>query len=155
MAKFYSKMAKAVDVAKYLIIRSMKDEYNDLTNLKLQKLCYYAQGVYSKLTNGKRLFEEEIEAWRHGPVIKKVYKEFLKQNGILKISEDYDNLNLTQKEKDAISDCYEFFSQYSAWKLSEMTRSEIPWKKHYEEGMNNVISFDDIRDFFDKALNVN
>lgn len=46
-----------------------------ITNLKLQKLLYYAQGVFSALT-GEFLFEEDFVAWEHGPVIESIYHEF-------------------------------------------------------------------------------
>ena len=82
-------MAKAIDVAKYLIIRATKDE-DPITHMKLQKLCYYALGVFSKLSNGEKLFNENVEAWPHGPVIRDVYKLFSESgSNLLMISEDY------------------------------------------------------------------
>jgi len=39
-----------------------------LSNLKLQKLLYYAQAWHLALY-GISLFDEEFEAWIHGPVI--------------------------------------------------------------------------------------
>ena len=49
-------------------------EHNDapLSNLKLQKLLYYAQGHYLG-DHAKPLFEDEIEAWVHGPVVRSIY----------------------------------------------------------------------------------
>lgn len=35
--------------------------------MKLQKLCYYAQGY--ALAEGFELFPEDLQAWQHGPVI--------------------------------------------------------------------------------------
>jgi uncharacterized phage-associated protein len=46
-----------------------------MSNLKLQKLMYYAQGFSLVLFN-KPLFPERIEAWIHGPVIPAVYHKY-------------------------------------------------------------------------------
>ncbi len=146
-------MASALDVAKYMIIRAKKDKDDyDLTPLKLQKLCYYALGVYSKRYN-KKLFDEDVEAWRYGPVIRSVYN-FATPDNILNFSEDYDDLDLDIDERNTIDEAYVYFSQYSAWKLSEMTHSEAPWKDNHQSGSKNVIPFDDIHSYFDKALTI-
>ncbi|MDR1041446.1 MAG: DUF4065 domain-containing protein [Deltaproteobacteria bacterium] len=50
-----------------------------LTHLKIQKLLYYAQGwhmVYCDLP----LFEDNIHAWKYGPVVETVY-QLLKHRG--------------------------------------------------------------------------
>ena len=46
-----------------------------LTNLKLQKLVYYAQAWYLALTD-EPLFDGEFEAWVHGPVNYHLYKKY-------------------------------------------------------------------------------
>jgi uncharacterized phage-associated protein len=47
-----------------------------LSPMKLQKLCYYAQGLYMATHNGALLFEEDFEAWTFGPVVRSLYHEF-------------------------------------------------------------------------------
>ena len=147
-------MAKAIDVAKYMIIRAMKDD-DPITNMKVQKLCYYALGVYSKLYSGKKLFEEDIEAWQHGPVVREVYKEYARRVNAITIPDDYSDLRLNEYEKKAVDITYTYFSQYSAWRLREMTHAESPWKRNYEENKKNLIPFEDIRVFFDKSITIN
>ena len=46
-------------------------------NLKLQKLVYYAQAWHLALRDVP-LFEEDFEAWVHGPVIPALYQEYKK-----------------------------------------------------------------------------
>src|SRR5437016_8859052 len=46
-----------------------------ISNLKLQKLLYYAQAWYLALHN-EPLFPESIEAWVHGPAVPPVYGKF-------------------------------------------------------------------------------
>ena len=66
-------MPSAVDVARYFLAQSDDDAGDIISNLKLQKLLYYAQGVTLALT-GKPLFSDPIEAWQHGPVVPSVYR---------------------------------------------------------------------------------
>ena len=61
----------AFDVANYFL---SIPEYEDLTNLKLQKLVYYAQGIHLAIY-GKPLFNEAIKAWEHGPVVPELYRK--------------------------------------------------------------------------------
>ena len=55
-------MLSAQDIADYLLAFVNRDEGELLSNLKLQKLLYYAQGFYLALYD-KPLFEDRIEAW--------------------------------------------------------------------------------------------
>ena len=63
----------------------------EITQLKLMKLIYLAYGWYIAITH-KRLFEEHIQAWRHGPVIESIYHEFkhFKRNPIDAFSITFD-----------------------------------------------------------------
>jgi len=56
-------------------IQKSKDENVVLDPLKLQKLLYYAYGWYLAIKD-KQLFAEKIGAWRYGPVIQNIYREF-------------------------------------------------------------------------------
>ena len=46
-----------------------------LSPMKIQKLVYFANG-WNLAIRGKRLIDEDVEAWRHGPVIRSLYREF-------------------------------------------------------------------------------
>ncbi|MGU9987360.1 MULTISPECIES: Panacea domain-containing protein [unclassified Rickettsia] len=65
----------AIDVAKYLLILVDREAGDAITQLKLQKLMYIAQGIHLVLYD-KPLFKEEIEASQHGPVVRELYHEF-------------------------------------------------------------------------------
>ncbi|MDR1081312.1 MAG: DUF4065 domain-containing protein [Deltaproteobacteria bacterium] len=62
----------AVAVANWFIGRN-REENGDLTHLKLQKLLYFAQGWHLAY-NDVPLFEDPIEAWKYGPVVRPVYR---------------------------------------------------------------------------------
>ncbi|MDR1041744.1 MAG: DUF4065 domain-containing protein [Deltaproteobacteria bacterium] len=61
----------AIAVANWFIERNRK-ESGDLTHLKLQKLLYFAQGWHLAYYDVP-LFEDPIEAWKYGPVVRSVY----------------------------------------------------------------------------------
>ncbi|MFD2419431.1 Panacea domain-containing protein [Amycolatopsis pigmentata] len=65
----------ASTVAKWFVAWAEADDEATLSNLKLQKLLYYAQGHYLALT-GRPLFDDEIQAWSHGPVVPAVYRQW-------------------------------------------------------------------------------
>ena len=59
----------------YIIKILNKKVVTDLTNLKLQKLLYCAYGVHLALFSEK-LFNDQIQAWKLGPVVPIIYQEF-------------------------------------------------------------------------------
>ena len=67
-------MYDAIDVARYVINYS-QEIGSPVSNLKLQKILYFIQGIYLS-TLDKPCFSDDIEAWGFGPVISDVYHEF-------------------------------------------------------------------------------
>ena len=55
-------MATVFDAAKFILERK-----GQMSTMKLQKLCYYAQ-VWSLVWDDYPLFDEDFEAWANGPV---------------------------------------------------------------------------------------
>ena len=72
-------MANVFDVADFFIDIANKNTDDTLTNLKLNKLLYYAQGEYLART-GKPLFDDEIQAWDYGPVVPVIYYKYKRNN---------------------------------------------------------------------------
>ena len=56
-------------------LKKAAEEQIPMTQLKLIKLVYIAYGWVLAVLD-KKLFNEGIEAWQHGPVIPSVYHEF-------------------------------------------------------------------------------
>lgn len=141
------KTIKPLDVVKVLIrLQNFDEDCGDvITNLKAQKLVYYAQGMSYALL-GDQLFEEDFEAWLHGPVIPSLY-ESLKQfgNSQLEIDTEYDDRLFSDQQLDIIVRTYKTFGQYSAWKLRDMTHQEAPWKNTKR---NEIISKELIKSYF-------
>ena len=118
---------KALDIAK-TFTTFVHPEYGDfLSNLKIQKLLYYAQG-FSLVLHNTPLFEEKIVAWQYGPVVEEVYQELKGYNGSIPPFDEQDNSYLTDGEMELLKEVYDVYGQFSATKLVEMTHDEMPWK---------------------------
>jgi uncharacterized phage-associated protein len=102
-------------------------EDNDVSNLKLQKLCYYAQGLCTAM-RGAPLFADRIEAWDHGPVVPNLYHQY-KQYGSqpIPVVTDFNRKDLEEADRQALTDIYAYYAQFSAWRLRNMTHDEAPW----------------------------
>lgn len=140
-------MYKAIDIAKYIICYANENDVN-VTNLKLQKLLYYAQAWY--LVNfGKPLFDEKIEAWQFGPVVPVVYNEF-KSFGKNPIEIENESCQKIISEPECINYLDEFcnhFLKFSAADLVSMTHNEDPWIEAFGSS-NNEISIDRMKQYY-------
>jgi uncharacterized phage-associated protein len=67
-------MATVFDIANFFITAENKREQGSMTNLRLNKILYFAQ-IISLLENGRPLFLDDFEAWDLGPVIPSVYRK--------------------------------------------------------------------------------
>ncbi|NQZ06205.1 MAG: SocA family protein [Algicola sp.] len=139
-------MAQVQDIAKYFLYLDDTNEGDGISNLKLQKLVYYAQGFFSALFD-KPLFDNPILAWRHGPVITELYHAY-KQYGKnpIPLPADFDASSLTKDEKELIGEVSQEFGQFSAWKLRNMTHEETPWIDYEKEA--DTIPFDELTHYF-------
>jgi uncharacterized phage-associated protein len=97
----------------------------EVSNLKLQKLLYYAEAWHLVLENGS-LYDEPIEAWVHGPVVPGVFRKY-RSFGWLPITT---LATTSSKDEDlcahvgAVLDAY---AGFSATDLERLTHSERPW----------------------------
>lgn len=152
------------DVADYFIYKSNFDNKarRTISPLKLQKLIYYAQAWHVTLNDGKKMFDENIEAWVHGPVVPSVYRKY-KHYGYNFISEEIKQLppKLNEKEykniKKTLELVWELYNELDAKTLEKMTHSEAPWQQARKgipnhEASNRIISTQSMRDYYKKYL---
>jgi Protein of unknown function (DUF4065) len=67
-------MIDCLNAARYFIVRAYEDGIEaEMTNMKVQKLLYYSQSLNLALYN-EPLFDEQIQAWRYGPVCPPAYR---------------------------------------------------------------------------------
>lgn len=146
-------MASIHDVANYFLAQTDDEAGDTISNLKLQKLVYYAQGFHLAL-KGIPLFNEPLQAWNHGPVSPALYQAYKAYgSSSLPIPEEFDDTRLTPEEKEVLDDVYAVYGQFSAWKLRDLTHDEAPWVNAYREGANAPISHEAMQEFFLTQLN--
>lgn len=121
-------MVTCHQVANYFLALTDEDAGDAMSNLRLQKLVYYAQGFHLAL-RGQPLFAEPIEAWTQGPVVPELYERFKSYAaGAIPVAEAGDAAtDLPGKVKELLDEVYAVFGQFSAWKLRELTHAEPPW----------------------------
>lgn len=66
---------KAMTIARFMLALTRDAGWEKMDQLKLNKLLYLAQGRALAQT-GKPLFDDDIEATEHGPVIREVEEYF-------------------------------------------------------------------------------
>ena len=123
-------MINCLNAARYFIMRAYEDGLEaEMTNMKVQKLIYYAQSLHLALYN-EPLFEAEIQAWRYGPVCPPAYKFYCEfEAEQLPIPQQESLLQLPPEKKELLEEIWEYFGGYHAYRLSDMTHGEFPWKK--------------------------
>lgn len=117
-------MLTVFDVAKFFIhLANGTGSY--ISNLKLQKLVYYAQAWHLALHDAP-LFEDEFEAWVHGPVVPVLYQEY-KQFKWKPIIEEATEPEFTEDVKAFLDEVAEVYFACDAYELEQMTHQEDPW----------------------------
>lgn len=146
--------APARQVADYII--SFLAEHGDpVSNLKLQKLLYYAQGWYLALYDVP-LFDERIEAWVHGPAVPPVYGDF-KAYAWQPIPKPKNGPVLPDRPEFLVNEVIETYGGMGAYDLERLTHSEAPWTKARgsvpkDAPCNAIITLESMKEFFRARL---
>ena len=145
----------AYSAAKYLVYLASQDLIGDnkeregITNLKLQKVLYFAQ-AYSLAKLGRPLFSGKIEAWEYGPVIPSVYRRY-RSNGSNPIISEKDESSLDEDSKEILRKVWNTFGGYSAGRLVNITHAHAPWRDAYETS-SKIISNKLLKDYYTPLL---
>lgn len=135
-------------IAKWFLNRE-----ENMTNKKLQKLCWYAYSWYVALNydpeeEGKLVFltNEKAEAWVHGPVFKILYED-VRYNKSSRIFSSNDIIN--EDDISFLNQVYDVYGNNSGYELENFTHQELPWinaRVGYKpfEACHNVINDEDI-----------
>jgi uncharacterized phage-associated protein len=116
-------MANAHDVAAYVLERS-----GSMTAMKLQKLVYYSQ-AWHLVWEEAPLFEERIEAWANGPVVRELFNM---HRGRFVVDAPWPSgspSNLSQYERESIDAIIGSYGMKSGRDLSALTHAEEPWRQ--------------------------
>ena len=123
------------EVARYLLLNQREAESAErITNMKLQKLCYYAQGI-ALVKLQQPLFSEDIEHWQHGPVVPVLWREY-KGYGRDPIPIPDKALGeglLDDEAKRLLDQVINDYGPLTAWELRNKTHTEPPWNDTPDE----------------------
>ncbi|MFR0558558.1 Panacea domain-containing protein [Pseudoscardovia radai] len=131
-------MTTSLDIAAWLVSRHGND--TSLSNLSLNKLCYFAQ-VTALSTDGKTLFDDDIQAWEYGPVCPAVYHAY-KHYGRLPVRAPESHVpTLSERENRIMEKTWEKYGWLSPFDLVRLShRKGCAWSKTYKAGENATIS---------------
>lgn len=143
---------KATVLSNYMLY-IMSDAFNDLTNMKINKLLYFAQG-YSLCQFGIPIFDDKIEAWPHGPVVPSVYETYKSFGSAPIKGYCIESISMIDpKSENVLYSVARDYGKYPASELRKMTH-EIgsPWYEVYQEGQAHIeIPLDLIRSYFARS----
>lgn len=162
-------MENALAVAN-VFIRLAMEANNPVTQMKLQKLIYFAHGWYLALAD-EPLVKEEFQAWQYGPVIPSVYHKFkvFGTLGIDRLGEEFcitscglelitpSISDMTGVVNSLLNRIWTVYGSFSGSQLSEMTHAQgSPWKQmrdKYGDKRDIVIPNNIIKSYFKGFIN--
>lgn len=140
----------ALDVTNLFLYWANRDG-DVLTNLKIQKLLYYAQ-AWHLVNFGRPLFADAIQAWDLGPVVPGVWKALTKFGPRPIAYKDHkgeEQNGFSKKQLDYLQEFYRVYGRFSAHELVNMSHNESPWIEAYQH--RGVISTDSMLSFYTKV----
>ena len=137
---------RVFDVAAYIL-----EKKGTMSTMKLQKLVYYSQ-AWSLVWDEKPLFQENIEAWANGPVVRELFNY---HRGMYEISEiPIGNPRLLdQEQRDTVDAVLEYYGDRPAQWLIDLSHMEDPWIQARKglpplERGNRVMPLDAMADYY-------
>lgn len=140
----------AEKIAEWIIRRFVELE-ECITNLKLQKVLYYVQGIGLGRHNTK-IIAEDFYAWEHGPVITHLYHKYKSSGAGALVVDPAADLTMVKNSKiatDILTETMNTYGKYSAWVLRNKTHCEPPWT---ETVQGQKIDLEKMRSFFREVV---
>lgn len=155
-------MSYNASVIAYAFVKKGIEEGSPVTQMKLQKLVFFAHGIHLA-QYGEPLIDEKFQAWKFGPVVRDIYTSY-RFYGSEPISDtlwifrsdilDKELDELSTKVKDTVSTTWNTLKSFNASQLSNWTHKVgSPWQKVYVEGEKDIdIPNAEIQEYFKKYL---
>lgn len=154
-------MPYPASVVAYAFVKKGVDENKYITQMKAQKLVYFAHGIHLAMFS-KPLVNEKFEAWKFGPVVPSIYQNF-KVFGSSPITEsdlqiflpEWDKLKIFDKDAlKAIDLTWNLTKDIPAYKLSNWTHQQgAPWSEVYDPAeWSTIIDNERIAEYFKRFL---
>ena len=143
----------AINVSNYFTNKAIKKE-KPLTLMQALKLTYIAQGFHLSLLE-KPFFDEEIEAWKYGPVVKILYEHLsgIRDGNYMIKDEQPCKYGFREKQLNILNVVFSKYARLGAWDLSELThQKDTPWDITYRKKPDSVIKLDLVKEHFKKII---
>lgn len=115
-------MLTANDVAGVIIARNG----TWLDAMSLQKLLYYVQAWHVAITD-EPLFDEQIKAWKDGPVVPQVWHARRDRASRRAATQNIENIHLDDLASNLVDMVVHTYGSISGEELSALTHAETPW----------------------------
>lgn len=133
-------MYRAIDIADYIVERCANTG-RPVTNLQLQKILYYVQLNFMRTFN-KCAFEDDIQAWRHGPAVKEVYYKYNTwgRHKIVPRAVQAAKETFLEKDRELIDRVTDACVLLGPWELVERSHKiGGPWQQSFDGSLDKVI----------------
>lgn len=153
---FFENPSKIEAVVQYLINQQV-----EVTPMALQKQLYFSQAFYAALNCGVYMFEDDCQAWAHGPVYPDVYYKYreYEYSPIDSASKRFEmpEAKLSLKELEILDQIIKTFGRFSGTILERITHLEDPWisargNLSPTDRSTNVINKPSITKYFNKVV---
>ena len=145
-------------IANIFVEKSKNVEYpHQLTIMSLLKYVYFAHGWTLGYT-GEPLICDEVQAWKFGPVIPKIYHAFrgkgfvIRDKAINPVTEEPYKAEPTERQQNIIDGVFDEYSKLGAFELSYATHhADSPWS-HYKGKFYSPMSNEIIEKYYQSAI---
>ena len=147
------------EIANYFLSKS------EMTPKKLQKILYFAYAWYLAIMNESKdelnikLFNNQFEAWIHGPVCPEIYAEYKSYGANPIPKKDGITTEFTREDLDVLEQVWDVYGQYTANQLESITHQHDPWINTRKKAncstfdwCNSVISDESIFEYYASKL---
>lgn len=137
-------MENVMNAAAWVCNRYRRDFEQDIDEMKLHKLLYFAQRE-SLVRGDKPLFNADFYGWKYGPVLPEVREAW--GTGALK---DMAVTPLSAEDEEIMDYIFNQYAAKNSWSLSRLSHGELSWQNSREgvaedENSNNPMLLEDIQ----------
>lgn len=145
--------ADITDVADWFLLKG------NISNKKIQKLCYYAEAWSLTLLDQDIADHSEFEAWVHGPVNRTLYQIYDGYGWNLLTITNYEEVKsrlellFSSEQVEVLEAVWDTYGEYGADQLEALTHTERPWLEQRTglgkfESSHNVISSTTMKEYY-------
>ena len=156
-------------IADWFIARSraelrLDDSAEQITNIKLNKLMYFTQGIYLALYDEK-LFDDRFYASELGPISNEMHKKYqgkdipeldgcISDDRAIQLARNYDQILSDIRAAEVLNTTWYEFGDYTASELVTISHDKDgPWAKVYKKGKFWIpINDEDIKRYFKDSV---